>query len=544
MADSRCKYYKQKKQVSYDNGVTWYDVIPYEYQKGELYEMESQDCGYVPPVTEYRWVKTNDTTCIGEPTPPPTPFKFKYVNSDGADIYLKRCDSSTYITMSETSRTATGVDNGDIYKIEIGDCVKTLHNLCFSEKEYTREVMLSNSVTTIGNSAFTSCFSLTSINIPSGVTSIGNNAFWRCSGLTSITIPDSVTSIGDTAFYRCRSLTSCTIGSGVTSIGTSAFTDCNNLTSVSIIGNGSASIGTYAFKNCSSLRNLTIGSGVTSIGNNAFSYCSGLMSIAMSDSVTTIGEYAFGECNGLTSIIIPDSVTSIGNSAFRDCDNLTIVTMLATTPPTLGALSGPFDSGHINTIYVPCESLNAYRTAEMWSMYSQFMEGIPPCSTSKKLTATYNASSYRTREVECNGDGTLTTSETKPSGYDYELMTSAVIGNCVTSISNSGFRECTSLVKITIPDSVITISDSAFYHCRRLTSIVIPNSVTTIGSYVFYNCTGLTSVTIEATTPPTLGNNVFYGTNNCPIYVPSQSVDAYKAATNWSKYASRIQPIT
>jgi len=32
-------------------------------------------------------------------------------------------------------------------------------------------------------------------------------------------------------------------------------------------------------------------------------------------------------------------------------------------------------------------------------------------------------------------------------------------------------------------------------------------------------------------------------TNNCPIYVPSASVNAYKTATNWSTYASRIQAI-
>ena len=60
---------------------------------------------------------------------------------------------------------------------------------------------------------------------------------------------------------------------------------------------------------------------------------------------------------------------------------------------------------------------------------------------------------------------------------------------------------------------------------------------------VFYNCTSLTSVTIEATTPPTLGNNVFYNTNECPIYVPSESVEIYKAANGWSNYASRIQAI-
>jgi hypothetical protein len=40
-----------------------------------------------------------------------------------------------------------------------------------------------------------------------------------------------------------------------------------------------------------------------------------------------------------------------------------------------------------------------------------------------------------------------------------------------------------------------------------------------------------------------LGNNAFYNTNNCPIYVPSASVNAYKSASGWSTYASRIQAI-
>jgi hypothetical protein len=53
----------------------------------------------------------------------------------------------------------------------------------------------------------------------------------------------------------------------------------------------------------------------------------------------------------------------------------------------------------------------------------------------------------------------------------------------------------------------------------------------------------LTSVTCEATTPPTCDSYAFDNTNNCPIYVPSQSIDTYKSATNWSTYADRIQAI-
>jgi len=40
-----------------------------------------------------------------------------------------------------------------------------------------------------------------------------------------------------------------------------------------------------------------------------------------------------------------------------------------------------------------------------------------------------------------------------------------------------------------------------------------------------------------------LGASAFNDTNNCPIYVPSESVEAYKSASGWSNYASRIQPI-
>lgn len=42
------KYYKEKKQVSYDNGETWNDVVPAEYKMGSEIGV-STDCSYVPP---------------------------------------------------------------------------------------------------------------------------------------------------------------------------------------------------------------------------------------------------------------------------------------------------------------------------------------------------------------------------------------------------------------------------------------------------------------------------------------------------------------
>ena len=42
------KYHKEQKQVSYDNGVTWSNVVPAEYQMGSEIGV-STDCNYVPP---------------------------------------------------------------------------------------------------------------------------------------------------------------------------------------------------------------------------------------------------------------------------------------------------------------------------------------------------------------------------------------------------------------------------------------------------------------------------------------------------------------
>ena len=120
-------------------------------------------------------------------------------------------------------------------------------------------------------------------------------------------------------------------------------------------------------------------------------------------------------------------------------------------------------------------------------------------------------------------------------------LTSVTIGNSVTSIGIEAFSYCYNLTKITIPDSVTSIGDYAFYGCINLTSVTIGGSVTSIGEDAFEYCSSLTSITIKATTPPTLGSGAFEDTNDCPMYVPEESVEAYKTATNWNTYASRIQ---
>ena len=110
-----------------------------------------------------------------------------------------------------------------------------------------------------------------------------------------------------------------------------------------------------------------------------------------------------------------------------------------------------------------------------------------------------------------------------------------------TNTTYENWQFCTNLVSMNISNSIVTIGKNAFEECLSLRTVTIPNSVTSIGESAFWGCTSLTSITVNRTTPSALGRGAFDNTKNCPIYVPSGSVDTYKS--EWSTYESRIRAI-
>lgn len=225
----------------------------------------------------------------------------------------------------------------------------------------------------------------------------------------------------------------------------------------------------------------------TSIGDYAFYHCSGLTSVIISNSVTSIDTSAFLGCSGLTSIDIPNSVTSIGNGAFELCKCLTSL-IIPNSVTSIG--DGAFEL---------CSSLTSITIPS--SVTSIDGRAFSSCSS---LTEVY---------------------------YDAQV-----------EFFSLGYGD--SLETVIIGDSTPGIYHGALNTIHSLRTVSIGSGVTSIGSGVFANCDGLESVTITAIAPPSLiGSGHFYNSNDCPIYVPTASVDAYKTASGWSTYALRIQAI-
>ena len=54
------------------------------------------------------------------------------------------------------------------------------------------------------------------------------------------------------------------------------------------------------------------------------------------------------------------------------------------------------------------------------------------------------------------------------------------------------------------------------------------------------SCGKVVEIYCEATNPPTGATGMFNLNEDCKIYVPMDSVEAYKNAPYWSDYAERI----
>lgn len=318
-------------------------------------------------------------------------------------------------------------------------------------------------------------------------------------------------------------------------LGLAAFAGCTDLTTVdfpevtSIGVSGRDNPGPFMY--CTSLRNMNFPK-VTYIGNHAFTGCTSFESIDFPEvtSIGTLNGYCYGpfnECTNLKNINLP-KVTSLGARAFGNCTSLETVDFpLVTTAgvntfennTALESASFPRLTKIDSRMFYNCTKLKTVYCPEATEIANNAFDNCP--LTGAKFPKV-------TKMVH------IPTADTHITDENFPVLTTfdSITGGNLTHIKLSKVTTITGRLgmwvgKLTYLDfaSLTSFSNTGTLgHGSNISTIVLRNTsavCTLAGGFSF--CP------------------VASGTGH--IYVPRALIENYKAATNWSTYASQFRII-
>ena len=328
-----------------------------------------------------------------------------------------------------------------------------------------------------------------------------------------------------------------------------------------IIGEGITNIPAWAFAMYEKLMSIHLPSTLKTIGWAALEETA-LWNVCLPEGLEKIDGYAF-MMTPFSTVSIPSTVKEIGERAFGYCESLASVGCYAATPPTLG--SNAFGDSPVETFYVASEKVGDYKAAAGWSGFGDKIQspagncgpnGTDDDGDDDVTKATW-AFDMTTR--------TLTIEGTKMGQYNrpWESAGMGGTGGGFNPDNNVGYP-C-GIKHVVISEGITAIPPMSFYMEVGIQTVTLPSTLTAIGMNAFGECFNIETITCDATTPPSLAAEVdpnwglenpetyvIFGTLNdesgepnpietlTAIYVPTASVDNYKAASGWSTYADKI----
>ena len=456
------------------------------------------------------------------------------------------------------------VNNGITYRIDENGATITAAEATLAEANIPSAVEFEGNqypVIRINDSVFYGRSQLKALTLPESLIEIGNEAFSGC-GLTDLVVPEGVQTIGSHAFYR-NSLEKLILPLTITSIGNEAFRNNDNLQSIICNAATPPALGDNAFRSNISIKvpmasiaayrkaygwkdfsnyygGEVVADGITyrinekeamvtaaepslieanilsavefegnqypviKINDKVFSGNTNLTVVTLSEGLVEIGEYAFSGCQNLESVTLPESLTTLGDKAFYACKLLKTIKI----PSVVTAIPGSCFDG--------CSSLESVTIPE----------GVTAIGASAFSGCNLNAL-------------TLPESLEKIKGLAFEdnrSLKSVNIPAKVKTIEWQAFYNC-GLTELVIPEGVQTIGSYAFFN-NSLQNLTLPSTITSIGESAFRYNYNLQSITCNAATPPTLGDDAFYGSNIQEVKVPLASIAAYRKVYGWKDFSN------
>lgn len=322
---------------------------------------------------------------------------------------------------------------------------------------------------------------INTVVLESGISTIAEGAFYNFTGLKQIDIPDSVTVIEKSAFENCTALDDVTLPKGLSKIAEKAFKNCTSLTSISISDNV-MSIEDYAFENSSNLDGFNLPKNLKELGNDVFAGCPKIHSLFIPNTITYMGI-----CD-VKDLSVPGQQANI---LYLDgCENLTI-------RGSSWSKDGVIRYGETD------ENASVYYDASTHTMYQDSFDGLSLNNSIKKIvmeegiqTISDQGFAYFTGLEEVVIPSTLTTLGTHAFEGCKNLKTIYLPNGSLKKISESSFKDCSSLTSIDIPVNVVSIGKKAFCGCSKLVNVNIINGVTEISERAFDSCKSLQSISL------------------------------------------------
>ena len=309
--------------------------------------------------------------------------------------------------------------------VSLPDGLSSIDFWAFTGSDRLNNIVIPSSVSYLGANLFAGCSALTNLTIAEGNThyyidekaiySVGGDTLVSChksadtvilpstlrvvSGfmfnpnVKYVYVPDEVTTIAPNAFSY-SSLECIVLPSHLERLDGYAFDECTSLTYVSMpltldtMGRG-------CFELCTELSSISIPNGLRTVPDQAFMYCTALAHVTWGDDVEVIDSYAFGN-TALSNLQLPPSLRVVRYQAFWKGRKLNRVEfsapidtieygafdehrigmlILKNTLPPVSVDDGYYGYGclygaTVDSIVIPCGSLNAYLTDDYWGQFA------------------------------------------------------------------------------------------------------------------------------------------------------------------------------
>lgn len=340
------------------------------------------------------------------------------------------------------------------------------------------------------------------------ITFIGNRSFSRGT-LYEVIIPNTIDSIGQRVFYNCENLSKAPLPNSIKTIGEYAFS-YSGLNGKYVIPESVYKIYRDAFYQ-TNITDFEIKSPNIIIGTEAFYNPNSLVFSASNPESIILNSHICAKTTNLETLVIPKNLFISNNDSYGP---------FYKTPNLKNIIWNDSTTEIPQKLFKYCE-----------------LDSIPPLPPLTKKIGAWAFAYNFISNIE------LPNSITEIGDYAFLgcNFTSFNVPNSIKILKSRTFQSCSNLKHVTLPDNLTIIENGAFHSCSSLDTIVIPAKVTNIGLEAFYNVS-LECITCLNPIPPKCEYLAFVSFNNCTLYVPAGSEDAYRNDPIWGKFSS-INPI-